>query len=205
MWFLPPSPGTLPLGYIPVATSLLLTPSTSLAWSSTVLLYPHNWSPCFWPLSAPAHSLPSYQNSLSEIKPWSYYFQLRNLPWLFTVHSTSPQYLRFTCPSVPSLSSSTLRAWPVLVRVRTSFPTFASTLTCLLNHTRNLWNTSAAGRLACTLRFTRLHFADTLLYRSRSVATLLSACLSPSVFQQRLLSFTSDSIQILNPPSAKNN
>lgn len=96
MWFLPPSPGTLPLGYIPAATSLLLTPSTSLAWSSTVLLYPHNWSPCFWPLSDPVHSLPSYQNSLSEIKPWSYYFQLRNLPWLLTVHRIKSRFFSKT-------------------------------------------------------------------------------------------------------------
>ena len=124
--------------------------------------------------------------------------------WHAAVHGVAESQTRLS-DWTTTTSSSTLRAWPVLVRVRTSFPTFASTLTCLLNHTRNLWNTSAAGRLACTLRFTRLHFADTLLYRSRSVATLLSACLSPSVFQQRLLSFTSDSIQILNPPSAKNN
>lgn len=127
-------------------------------------------------------------------------FQQLPFSWLFTVHSTSPLYLWFTCPSVPSLlSSSTVKARPVLLRIRHSFPTFASTLICLLNHARN---TSAAGRLAGTLHFTRLHFADTLLYTDlRSVATLLSTCLSLSLFNHLF-----GNTHISNPPaSAKNN
>lgn len=67
----------------------------------------HNWSPCFWPLSDPVHSLPSYQNSLSEIKPWSYYFQLRNLPWLLTVHRIKSRFFSKTIKRFASKPSST--------------------------------------------------------------------------------------------------